>query len=353
MRSTFEKRTSNRLDECINYTEIREIKKLLAQQNGIESEFISYYPQPNQTLAAFFNSFIGPGDEAVTVGPTAQNIYQAITASDASYFEFYEKPLFLPDSLGLIGKATKRTKLILLGNPNRFTGVLYSQKEIEDILNISGDIMVVLDESSFESSRITALDILNKHDNLALIRTFAHNEKWPTEYIIANRQVMEKIQNTKFDTNYNDFDLSAIANLLKNPGNRLGRIKDARQEMIYMSIRLKMFDLNCFLNPDYSLVIKTAEAEELLFQLNNYSVRGVDMGCFPGMTGYILIPFSLGIDAMTIISIFENMESSKKYYKSRHHRLTIQRPPEANNMIKANKNRQIASESRIESDLVF
>lgn len=356
MKLTLEKRISDSVIESTNYSDIISIKEELGRQNRIESEYIGFFPQSNQNLNTFFKSFIGPGDEVLTVGPTNENICQAITACDASYFGFYEKPLFLPDSLSINGKVTKRTKLIILGNPNRYTGVVYSEKEIEDILGNSADIILVLDESVFESSRITAIDLITKYDNLALIRSLENgkNDKSSQiEYIISSPTIIEKVDKDRTDRSYGNTDLSAILNNLKNPGNRLGRLKDDRQEMLYLSIRLRMFGLNCFLNPDYSLVINTADSEELLFLLNGIGVQGLDLGRFPGLGGNILLPFGLEINAMSIISILENMSSDKNYDKPGRNRLTIYRPSESDGKFKVERNREIVSRNRLESNMVF
>ncbi len=356
MKLILEKRISDRVTESTNYSDIISIKEQLGCQNRIESECIGFFPQSNQNLNTFFKSVVSPGDEVLTIGPTNENICQAITACDASCFEFYEKPLFLPDSLGINGKVTERTRLVILGNPNRYTGVVYSEKEIEDILGNSADIILVLDESVFESSRITAIDLITKYDNLALIRSFENdkNEKRSQiEYIISNPAIINRADKIRFGVKYHSSALSAILNNLKNPGNRLGRLKDARQEMLYLSIRLRMSGLNCFLNPDYSLVINTADSEELLFLLNGIGVGGLDLGRFPGLGGNILLPFGLDINVMSIIGIFENMSSDKNYDKQGRNHLTIYRLSESDSKFEVERNREIVSGNRLESNMVF
>jgi len=353
MKLTFEKKTTDQSAESSYDTFIKSIKEELGRQNNIDSELIGFHPDPNQTLDRFFRSFIGPGDEALTIGPTNEKICRAITSCDASYFEFYEKPLFLPDSLGLVGKITTHTKLIILGNPNRFTGVVYSQKEIENILNISKDIIVILDESTFESSRITAFELLDKYDNLALVRSFENDNNSQLEYIISNPNIIKNIDNCIFEQSIDKPALSNILYNLKNPGNRMGRIKDARQEMLYLSIRLRMFGVGCFLNPDYSLVINTIESEESLFLLNETGIKAKDLACFPGLGGNILVPFQLDVNAMSIVDIFENKMITKNYKRPNHNRLKIYRSSETDSGLKIGENQYIESGSRLESNMVF
>lgn len=356
MKLTFEKKTTDLSAESRHHTSIQNIKEELGRQNKIDSELIGFFPEPNQTLDRLFKSSIGPGDEALTIGPTDENIFRAITACDASYFEFYEKPMFLPDPFGFVGKVTSHTKMIVLGNANRFTGVVYSQKEIENILNISKDITVVLDEATFESSRITACNILNKYDNLVLVRSFENDNNNQLDYIISNPTIITnitKIDNCIFEQSKNNSVLTNILYNLKNPGNRMASLKDARQEMLYLSIRLRMFGLGCFLNPDYSLVINTVESEETLFLFDEIGVKAKDLACFPGLGGNIFIPFKLDINAMSIVDIFENKMITKNYKRSNFNRLKIYRPSEADRVIKIEQNQYLKSESRSESNMVL
>ncbi|MCP4703285.1 MAG: aminotransferase class I/II-fold pyridoxal phosphate-dependent enzyme [candidate division Zixibacteria bacterium] len=356
MKLTLEKRTVDSASGSTNYSNIKSIKKLLGSQNKIESNRIGFFAQPNKNLLRFFKSFIGPGDEVLTVGPTNENVLQTISSCDASYFEFYEKPMFLPDLLGLVGKVTTRTKMIVMGNPNKYTGVVYSQREIEHILNVSENIIVVLDESTFESSQITSLDLIDKYENVALIRTITgdnNDNNDQMDYIISSPAVINNINNNIFDISYGNSDLDKILNNLKSKGSRLGRIKDARQEMLYLSIRLRMFDLNCFLNPDYSFVIKTPKTEEVLSQLNKIGVKALDLACYPGLAGNVLIPFALDIDAISIINIFEAMANNENYNKPEHNRLTAYKPLETATGPIIGRNHDIVSGSRIESNMVF
>ncbi|RKX22401.1 MAG: hypothetical protein DRP51_02485 [Candidatus Zixiibacteriota bacterium] len=353
MAVTLEKRTTDYAIEFAGCLDLRDIKEELGRQNRIEADYIGFFPQSDQALNIFIASFVNPGDETLTVGPTAENICEAIASCDASYIEFHERPVFLPDSLGIISRITERTKLIILGNPNRYTGVVYSEKEIEDIIGNSADTILILDESVFESSRITAIDLVKKYDNLALLRSFNSNKNCRIEYIIADPAIANKADKARFVVDCHNSDLSGILNGLKSQGDRLKRFKSARQEMLYLSIRLRMFGLSCFLNPDYSLIIGTTDSEKLLSLLNGIGIRGQDLGRFPGLSGNVMLPFSLNIKAMPIICVFENMSSDKKFVKPKGHRLTIYRPSESDAKFRVERNQDTVSGNRLESNMVF
>lgn len=355
MRLILEKKTKDSAAESTKYSNVKSIQNELGRMNRIDSKYIEFITRSDQNLHRFFKSFIGPGDEVLTVGPTNDNICRAITSCHASYLEFYEKPLFLPDSLGIVGKVTRHTRLIFLGNPNRYTGVLYSKKEIEDILNISKDIIVVLDESSYESSRVTAIDLIKKFDNLALVRLFENGKNGHIEYIISGstNADTEKIDEGSSGLKYSNMEISEILYNLKNPGNRLGRIKDARQEMLYLSIRLRMLGFGCFLNPDYSLVIDSNDSDEIILLLNKIGVQGLNLANYPGLQGNILLAFRLDIKAMPIIDLFETMAKNKKHNILGHNRLSIYQPLDLDNKFEAGSGQKTVFEGKMESNIIF
>ena len=355
MSITFEKRATNRLIDSASIVDIDNIREILGCQNKIEADCIGINTVPDKTLNIFIESIIGPGNEVLTVGPTNQNIYRMITSNDASYFEFYEKPTFLPDPFSLIGKISNRTKVIILGNPNRFTGVVYSQKEIENILNVSKDTLLILDESTYESSKVTSIELINKYDNLALIRSFEKNKNNRFDYIISNRIIIRNFDNGIFDNNFNSSELAIILSNLKDQGSRIVALRASRQEMLYLSIRLRMFGVGCFLNPDYSLVIKIAEPDELLFKLNESGVKAIDLACFPGLAGNILLSFNSDINAVSVVDIFEKYKNKiiNNDRKTGRNRLTIYRPPESDNELNIASNRNIESQHSLESNMVF
>ena len=50
MKLTFEKKTTDLSSESRHHTTIQNIKEELGRQNKIDSEFIDFFPEPNQTL---------------------------------------------------------------------------------------------------------------------------------------------------------------------------------------------------------------------------------------------------------------------------------------------------------------
>jgi histidinol-phosphate aminotransferase len=65
------------------------------------------------------------------------------------------------------------TKLIILINPNNPTGTALTLDQIETILAENSNLPVVVDEAYFEFTGVTSKDLLERYNNLIIIRTFS------------------------------------------------------------------------------------------------------------------------------------------------------------------------------------
>jgi histidinol-phosphate aminotransferase len=110
-------------------------------------------------------------------------------------------------NIQLVLKAIKDNQphLIYITNPNNPIGYQISANQIESILKVSKDInaMVVVDEAYYEFSQKSVVDLIEKYNNLIIIRTFSKAfglAGLRLGYVLANQNVIEelyKISNPK------------------------------------------------------------------------------------------------------------------------------------------------------------
>lgn len=78
----------------------------------------------------------------------------------------------------MISQCTEKTALIFIANPNNPTGLLVPQSDIKRLLdNIPSSTLLILDEAYYEylsiTEKINSIDLLKKHTNLVITRTFS------------------------------------------------------------------------------------------------------------------------------------------------------------------------------------
>ncbi|MDP8220622.1 MAG: histidinol-phosphate transaminase [Candidatus Stygibacter frigidus] len=76
------------------------------------------------------------------------------------------------DNLSLVSE-NPNCRLIIICNPNNPTGNLFPRDDIIRIIELNPDKLILIDETYFEFSGVTLVDLINKYANLVIIRTFS------------------------------------------------------------------------------------------------------------------------------------------------------------------------------------
>ena len=137
----------------------------------------------------------------------------------------YDKNLNL-DLKKLYKHINKNISLIIISNPNSPTGTILPLIEIRKILNKAKkyNINVVIDEAYYGFTPITSMPIINKYNNLIILRTFSKAYGLAglrIGYLVANPKIIKFFFNNKPMYEVNSFAITVANILLKN-----GKIKD-------------------------------------------------------------------------------------------------------------------------------
>ena len=102
---------------------------------------------------------------------------------------------------------------IIFPNPNAPTGVELGQDAIEDILQHNPDQIVIVDEAYVDSGATSALPLLEKYDNLIVVRTFSKSRSMAgmrIGYAIAASKVIRYLNDVKYSFNSYTMDQLSI-----------------------------------------------------------------------------------------------------------------------------------------------
>ncbi|MBE5959310.1 MAG: histidinol-phosphate transaminase [Lachnospiraceae bacterium] len=101
---------------------------------------------------------------------------------------------------------------IIFANPNAPTGIEMSLSAIEDVIKANQDSIVIVDEAYADFGTVTALDLLDKYDNLLVTRTFSKSRAMAGARIgfaIGSEELITAMQNVKFA--YNSYTMNQPA----------------------------------------------------------------------------------------------------------------------------------------------
>ncbi len=135
------------------YAELREeIAKRERKRNGMNYDIddICITTGVTEALQIFLATSLNPGDELLVPGPTYPP-YNLITSFNGAHpisYRTIEEEGWQPDTDDIEKKLSKKTKAIVIINPNNPTGALYPKKTVEEIIDIAAqhDIAIISDE---------------------------------------------------------------------------------------------------------------------------------------------------------------------------------------------------------------
>lgn len=157
------------------YPETLEFKEKLAKYLGTDTEHICLVNGSSEGIRNIIEAFSSPTGQIVGVTPSY--------AMFEIYAQMYGRkfiPVHYTDNLqmpvqNIIDKMTQDVELLILVNPNNPIGNVYSEKEIEYILEKAevNEITVLIDEAYFLFYPKTCIEYALKYEHVFVTRTFS------------------------------------------------------------------------------------------------------------------------------------------------------------------------------------
>ena len=152
--------------------------------------------QPGSTIAIPQPTFTLYKLMATTLGATVGDVF---LNADMSF------------DVGALREAAQRSDVLVLCSPNNPTGTLLELSEAERIID-SARGLVILDEAYHEFSGQTALPLLERHENLILLRTFSKAMAMAGlrfGYMLTHPRLAREVEKVKLPYSVNIFTLAA------------------------------------------------------------------------------------------------------------------------------------------------
>jgi histidinol-phosphate aminotransferase len=162
-------------EEVAAYPEYVEFKAKLANSIRMKPEQLMVTNATDEAIMVIMQTYLEKGDEIVLPIPTF-----AMFKFYAQLFEAKIKEILYGTNLNfpvknVLAAITKKTKIVVLCNPNNPTGTLIEKKNIIKIIEKAqkNEALVLLDEAYYQYSEMECLDLIDEYDNLIIIRTFS------------------------------------------------------------------------------------------------------------------------------------------------------------------------------------
>ena len=184
------------------------------------------YPDPTagalvEAIAQYHNVdrsqvFVGVGSDDVLAMSflTFFNSQKPILFPDITYSFYdvwaglyripYETPALTEDFKIRKEDYYKENGGVIFPNPNAPTGIYEDLTFVEDILKHNQDVVVIVDEAYIDFGGVTALPLLEKYENLLVVRTFSKSRSMAglrIGYAIGNQELIKALNDVKYSFN--------------------------------------------------------------------------------------------------------------------------------------------------------
>ncbi len=195
-----------------------ELQKRLADYTGWCPEGILVGNGSNELIQSLLTVFLRTGDTLILPSPTF-TVYRLIgTVLGAEVAEVPLNPDFTFDCDAIEERFLDRGNMLIICSPNNPTGAIYPLERLQALLEKT-EKPVIFDEAYFEFSRKTAVGLLEKNDNLIILRTFSKAFSLAglrVGYGLMSPELAKEVSKAKLPYNINFFSIAAAITLLEN-----------------------------------------------------------------------------------------------------------------------------------------
>jgi histidinol-phosphate aminotransferase len=150
-----------------------ELRKLLQGYTGVGAEHIVAGNGSVQLIDLVLRLFVDPGDEVINCVPTFPMFRFSTEMCNGKVVEVPRDENYLVDVSAVKRAISKKTKIIVLANPNNPTGTPIPLQDILELVDTG--VPVLADEAYAEFSGETVTRLVTQYKNLMVLRTFS---KW-------------------------------------------------------------------------------------------------------------------------------------------------------------------------------
>lgn len=149
------------------------LRKLIAGYAGTKPECVIASNGGNQLIDMLIHLFVEPGDEVITCSPAFSMFRFSTELCRGKLIEVPRDENFKSSVDAVKAAISKKTKIILLDNPNNPSGNVTAQSDILKLLDLGLPLLV--DEAYYEFYGQTVVPLVKQYRNLLVTRTFS---KW-------------------------------------------------------------------------------------------------------------------------------------------------------------------------------
>lgn len=194
-----------------------EVKEAIGGRHGLSPDHVLVGNGSNELIQSVFNTSVSQGDRVVLPAPTftVYALMGKVAGAEIQTVHLNRDLSFDVDRL-VEESAHPDVRLVVLCSPNNPTGSMISVEDTARIAEAARG-LVVVDEAYFEFGGVSCIELLDRHPNLVITRTFSKAlgaAGLRLGYLVADPDVAREIEKVKLPYNVNIISLIAARKLI-------------------------------------------------------------------------------------------------------------------------------------------
>lgn len=187
-----------------------ELVDAIASYHGVNNNQVFVGVGSDDVLAMAFMTFFNSG-EKILFPDITYSFYDVW----AELFRIPYERIPVDDDFKIIASDYYRDNGgVIFPNPNAPTGIAEPVSFVEDILKHNSDVIVIVDEAYVDFGGETALPLIDKYDNLLVVRTYSKSRSMAglrIGYAIGNPGLIKYLNDVKYSYNSYTMNMTSIA----------------------------------------------------------------------------------------------------------------------------------------------
>ncbi len=244
------------------------LREKMALYYGCKAENIMVGNGSSEIINTVINAYCDKGEKVMSFVPSFSMYETYCDLCGAVYIGVESEKDFTRNIDKLIEEANQqKPKIVILCNPNNPTGHVITREDIIKLLDNVKESLIILDEAYADFSEISVLDLIDKYENLMVMRTMSKAfglAGLRIGSLIASDELIKYIWKVKIPYNINTLSQYAAEEAFNNAD----RVKDYIEsvKLLRKELSNKLKELNFIVYPSGSNFLFVKSPVDKLFE---------------------------------------------------------------------------------------
>ncbi|MBD3352180.1 MAG: histidinol-phosphate transaminase [Candidatus Lokiarchaeota archaeon] len=299
----------------------KELRKLLTNvffpeyRNFISPQNFLVANGSDEILDVLFKSFVDPGDKVVVFNPS-YGMYPVL----AEIYGGEVVTIDLDENFKITDEAYSASgKIMIICSPNNPTGNSTPNNVIAKICD-KFDGLVLVDEAYSTFNKISAVELLEKYKNLAVMQTFSKAYAFASQrigYMIASKEIIKYMTGIKLPYNVTYLSQQSAIAVLNNILDYQPLIENIINERDRLSKILRGFEIKVYKSDSNFILIEFPDASNAMKIFWELKDKKILVRKYNKKGLYQFLRISVGTKEQNDKFLHEFAQLAKKYLKSR------------------------------------